>query len=129
MPIYLWRCESCGSRSEHHHPIQQGCQCKVTACMGCGGAMRRDYRDIGTTVVTAFKPHYNYSVGQYVHSMREFKDALNRGSDEQSERTGMDHRYVPIEYGEAKNTNEEGLESTYRERRKLGLDKPKRTYH
>lgn len=46
---------------------------------------------------STFRPHFNAAVGQYVSSDRQFRDALRRGSDMQSERTGMEHRYVPID--------------------------------
>lgn len=72
-----------------------------------------------------FQGHFNPSVGRYVNSMADFKAALARGSDEASERLGFEHRYVPIEAGEAQGVTEEGLESQARFRRNAGLDEPK----
>lgn len=87
--------------------------------------MKRVY---SASVLTAFQPHFNHSVGKYVRSMREFKDALNQGSDEMSNRLGHEHRYVPLESGEAPGVTEEGLDSQKRERRRVGYDERKRSY-
>lgn len=38
--------------------------------------------------------HFNHSVGSYVSNPRELKDKLKQGSDEQSEKLGMEHRFV-----------------------------------
>ena len=43
----------------------------------------------------AFQPHYNWSVGEYVETDRDYRDALKRCSDEQSARTGIDADYQP----------------------------------
>jgi len=37
------------------------------------------------------------AVGRYVQNQRDFNDALKKASDEASENTGMEHRYVPID--------------------------------
>lgn len=52
-------------------------------------------------VAIPWKAHFNHSVGKVVNSRQEFKDALSRGSDEASERTGMDHKFVSVEAGDA----------------------------
>jgi hypothetical protein len=41
--------------------------------------------------------HFNPAVGRHVSNGRDFRDALKRASDEASENTGMEHRYVPID--------------------------------
>lgn len=43
----------------------------------------------------AFKPHYNYAVGKYVSTDREFRDALKVCSERNSVSTGIDHNYEP----------------------------------
>ena len=40
---------------------------------------------------------YSQAVGRYVQNKRDFKSALSRASDEASENTGMEHRFVPID--------------------------------
>lgn len=42
-----------------------------------------------------FKPHFNYAVGKYVNSDREFRDELKRAGDTNSEITGTGHSYEP----------------------------------
>jgi hypothetical protein len=43
-----------------------------------------------------------------------------------SARMGFDHNYQPIDPQEVPGRTEEGLDSTYRQRRAKGLDEPKR---
>ena len=42
---------------------------------------------------TAFQPHYNYSVGQYVDTELSFADALKRRAEENTISTGTEHVY------------------------------------
>lgn len=44
-----------------------------------------------------FTPHYNHSVGKYVRSDRDYRDALRRASDTQSAVTGIDADYQPVD--------------------------------
>lgn len=41
--------------------------------------------------------HYNPTVGSYVRSQRQFNDELNRAADKQSEATGLEHEYAPVD--------------------------------
>jgi len=56
---------------------------------------------------TAFQPHFNYSVGQYVNTEHEFRSALRRRADENSMLTGTDHTY------EMRDPSELGREAPY----------------
>lgn len=53
----------------------------------------------------AYRPmmheHMNSTVGAPISSMRQFEDALKRRSEEATLNTGMEHRYVPVEPGDA----------------------------
>lgn len=61
--------------------------CTGPDCFGC------HIKTIQLRPTTAFQPHYNYSVGHYVNSEREFRDILNREADHNSLYTGTEHNY------------------------------------
>lgn len=42
---------------------------------------------------SAFQPHYNYCVGQYVNTESEFKNTLRRRAEENTIATGTEHTY------------------------------------
>lgn len=66
------------------------------------------------SVATGWMPHYNHSVGRYVRTRGEFLDALRSASEKQSERTGVEHNYQPVELGEVQGVTEEGMDATRR---------------
>jgi hypothetical protein len=43
--------------------------------------------------ITAFQPHFNYSVGSYVKTEQEFRDTLKRRAEENTFATGTEHNY------------------------------------
>lgn len=69
-------------------------------CESCGCKARRVYTPLAFK--KPWEPHFNHSVGQYVRNEQEFRSALSRGSDEASERTGMEHRYTSVQPGDVK---------------------------
>jgi hypothetical protein len=77
------------------------------------------------------EPHWNNAIGAYVRNRAEFEDGLKRKSDEASERTGTEHRYVPVEWVDAKSAGrvtEEGLDKTEQARVDLGQQDLKRRH-
>jgi len=44
-----------------------------------------------------FQPHFNHAVGKAVTNRREYLDELKRASDKQSETTGIDADYQPVD--------------------------------
>lgn len=88
MPIYEYRCTNCGASTDStSRNITHPSNC-------CQAPLRRKF---SVNVASTFKPHFNNAVGQYVRNEQEFRDALKRGSEQQSERTGMEHNYTPID--------------------------------
>jgi hypothetical protein len=57
-----------------------------------------------TLRTTAFQPHFNYSVGSYVTTEQQFKDALNRRAEENTIQTGTYHNYEMRDPGELSQT-------------------------
>lgn len=80
--------------------------------------------------VFQFKPdtpeHFNHSVGRYVSNERELRDAIKRQSDEASERNGIEANLEFLTRADmadptAHGVTDEGLESSRREWRDMGL--------
>jgi hypothetical protein len=68
---------------------------------------------------TPFAEHYNPSTGKRVRTRSGFASELSRQSDEASERTGIEHNYVPVDPRESPSSlgvTEEGLYETARRR-------------
>lgn len=67
---------------------------------------------------TAFQPHFNHAVGQYVRTKAEFSDALKVLSDKQTARTGIPHNYVPVDQSEsiAFGADDQGMDDYHRNR-------------
>jgi putative FmdB family regulatory protein len=90
VPVYEYRCRECGLTEELNQRYE------VIQC-SCRGTMKRVF---SFSIGTAFQPHFNYTVGEYVSSSRAFDDALRRRADENSAATGMEHRYVRTDPGD-----------------------------
>lgn len=120
MALYEMRCPA-GHTKDKYAPMSA--PATSTSCT-CGEVMRRVFT--APALAVGWVPHFSHTVGQYVSSRREFDAALSRGSDEASERTGMEHRYRAIDPEEAGATDE-GMEATRRKHRELGWTKPEVT--
>lgn len=58
-------------------------------------------------VVQGFQGHYNHSVGAYVADRGDFRAALEQRSEELTKRTGIEHKFAPIDAGEAPGVDRE----------------------
>lgn len=92
MPIYEYRCRSCGNTRESTS------RDAATQCTLCGGNSARDYGSV--LLGSSFVPHFNHAVGAHVSNERDFKAKLNQRADENSARTGTDHKYEMIYPGD-----------------------------
>lgn len=99
MPTYEYKCVNCGAR-------------RVTATHSSGELIfRQDCPSCGVTSRAkrvfsfAFKPimheHFNHTIGRPISDMKQFRSELDRASDEASRTTGIEHRYKPVEWGDA----------------------------
>lgn len=122
--LFGYVCEGCNAEFESETSVPIGVAHPVARCPGCGGALRR------MASMPAFKrgmeTHFNHTVGTVVSNMGQFKSELHKASDEVSERTGMEHKFEPVDTGDpaAHGVTDEGLDSTRKMRRKMGLDDP-----
>src|SRR4051812_21564319 len=93
MKLFSYKCVDCGylfDLTVNDPPV---------VCVRCDGWAKRDYSTVQLSRPT-FVPHFNHTVGEHVSSSRDFDNALKRKSEEQSERTGMDHSYARLDPGD-----------------------------
>lgn len=121
MPIYAMRCDGCGQDAERYAPIATPKQ--STGCE-CGATLRRRWTP--PAVLTAFRSHWNASVGAFVTSRRDFEDRLKQGAEEMSQALGTDTRYVSMDAAEAPHSDE-GLHEQQRAWRDSGWTESART--
>lgn len=67
-------------------------------CFGC------KVKTVQLRPSTAFQPHFNYSVGEYVETEEQFRSSLRRRADENSIATGTDHNYEMRDPGEMRSS-------------------------
>lgn len=92
MTVYAYRCRECGAtRDSLQREDVQPCP--------CGGLSRRDWSRVQFGA-QPFKPHWNYATGTYVNNRNEFEDHLKRKAANNSDQTGMEHSYAPLDPGE-----------------------------
>lgn len=86
----------------------------------CMGVLTRVW---GFQQAPGMPEHFNRSVGAVVSSHRQFERELRRASDEATERTGIEHRYVPVDPTDrrALGVTDAGLDATNRHRVAEGL--------
>lgn len=72
--------------------------------------------------------HYNLAVGQYVSNERELRDSLKVASERATIRTGVEHRFVPVDLRDKErlNVTEEGLDETMKVQTDSGQREAKR---
>lgn len=89
-PTYPFKC-ACGHKADIIKPIRD--HDTPEPCDKCGALMSKDYGDPGWAKAgkIVFNGHFNQSLGQYVGSARDVKDAQNKIKDE----TGS----MPVEIG------------------------------
>jgi putative FmdB family regulatory protein len=91
MPVYEFKCKEC------HASTEKLSTTSVERCDRCSGPLKRVFTCNLPSPRTGFKPHYNYTVGAYVSSWSDYCDKLQLRSEHNSEVTGIEHSYTPIE--------------------------------
>lgn len=117
MAVYEFQCRSCGREYEspdislHSH----------STC-NCGSPLRKLFRSvkIGGRLNGrfAFQPHYNYAVGSFVRTDREFRTKLSDAAKRQSDELEAEHTYTPVYPGDLPspppNVDSNAIESSLR---------------
>lgn len=97
-----------------------------SVCPLCDGRLVRMVSS--PNIVPGWQGGFAVATNSFVNSERQFKSELSRKSDEMSERTGANHKFVPVDLreGAALGVTEEGLDATRKRRRDSGDDLPTR---
>ena len=116
--MYSFVCVQCGTEVESREHASIGQSHPSSPCPLCGGRLVR-YVAPSFGVQRSMPEHFNIALGKPISNDAQFRSELSRASDEQSERTGMDAHYVPVDIREqaALGVTDEGLDTTAKVRR------------
>ena len=123
MTLYEYRCQLCGhieTSDERADDLRHRSHVKRGEVLVCSGLLRRVW---AVNFAPVMQEHFNSTVQRPISSMRQFEQELRRASDEASERTGIDHRFAPVDPTDRKalGVTSDGLEATNRTRQANGL--------
>lgn len=107
MAIYEFRCRSCGWIEMYPtRDVDELC----ARCLR--GRMQRVW---SFQMAPVWHAHPNHSTGTVVSDPRQFERDLARKSEEQTERTGIQHNYVPVDHSDTTKlgVTDAGLKETY----------------
>lgn len=116
MPTYEYRCDQCAHLTtvtkplNEHHTIRPTFMADCPVCRHLTTFKRR----FSFTFQPPMAEHFNTTVNKPISSMRQFRDELKRASAEATERTGIEHDYQPVEWGdtEALGVTNEGIDES-----------------
>lgn len=113
--LYHYRCRGCGAEALVEHRADT-----LGECAGCEGELRRVW---SVNVAPVMHEHWNTTVQKPISSMRQFETELRRASDEATARTGIEHRFAPVDPTDRKalGVTSEGMDTTNRARVAAGL--------
>ena len=117
MPVYLYRCRECGV---HGEKWQRHTEEPLVDCPECDAdALKRVY---SFAMKAIMHEHFDPTVGKVISDPRQFKEELSRASEKESERTGRNVNYVPVDLSdkESLRVTDEGLDSTMRRKTQTG---------
>lgn len=100
MPLYTFRCRGCGRTQTIQSSIANYPDTPSAYCTVCHSAMARDYKADKPRPAAMWPEHYNPSTGTVVRSRQQLQDDLNRGADDQFNRTGIPSSPVVVERGD-----------------------------
>lgn len=125
--IYNFLCDDCA----HEECFDPGYGMSIGdlthyLCERCYGGLRRS---ASFCVQRPMIEHLNVTTGMPVSSEKQFKEQLKIKSDEATQRTGMDHKFVPCDVTDMKalGVTGDGIDESRRTRRAQGLDQPDST--
>lgn len=117
MPLYEYKCRECGTPTTLASRVEN----PDLPCRTCG-EITRHRRVFGFALKPMMHEHYNKAVGKPISDMHRFEAELRKKSDLASEHTGIEHRFVPVEYGDAAavGATNEGIDESNRIRSMRG---------
>lgn len=95
MPIYEYKCPKCDTRVLSPKRDNQ----LTVVCKNCAEFITHQ-RVFSFTFRPLMHEHYNHTVHKPVSDMKQFAAELRKQSDLATERTGIEHSYVPVEHGD-----------------------------
>lgn len=97
MALYEYKCPECQSRTT----VQQHGSRLEIPCVACGfgGPLKRVWN---VQIAPVMQAHYNISVGQEISDNKQFERVLREKSDQAWEKTGIPHRFVPVDRSDKK---------------------------
>lgn len=105
---YEYKCKECGNvLLSQTHGLESLISCGV-----CDGPIRRVY---SISVKRDIPEHFNPQTGGVVRGMQQLKRDLRDAGDKQWERTGIPHRYIPMDLRELPQPAEAREESDRRQ--------------
>lgn len=107
MPIYEFKCPTCGAR--YHFMDRDHLDDR---CVNCNTHLKRVF---SFAIRPTMPDHFNNSTNTYVRNESHFRDELKRLSEEATEYTGIEHDYKPVDWRDKETigVTEEGLDDTY----------------
>lgn len=97
MPLYTFKCKSCGNPHQIVSSIADYPTHPLAQCYNCHGEMVRDYAADKPQPAPMWQEHYNPSTGTVVRSRQQLQDDLNRGAEENFNRTGIPSSPVVVD--------------------------------
>lgn len=119
MTIYEFKCR-CGGFTRDL-PMADRDRPLSYPCPHCGELPRRNF---SFRMGQVMHEHFNQSTGTVVSSMRQFNDTLKRQSDEQTAKTGIEHRFVPCDMKDLHSGSDKGMKETHDFKVRAGLKEP-----
>lgn len=94
---YEYKCPVCGT----HVNAQQRNDRLYKMCAVCHREQSH-VRVFSFSVAIPFKEHFNASAGQHVSSRVQHADILKAASEVETAKSGVEHKYVPVDPADAK---------------------------
>lgn len=93
---YAYRCPVCRGEILHDEPHDR----LNAICRSCGAQEFK--RVFSFSMAIPFKEHFNAATGQVVSSKTKHADILKAQSETETIRSGVEHKFVPVDPADAK---------------------------
>lgn len=97
MPSYAYACQDCGRENTATTPHD-----RLMLCCPCNMSTLHMHKRVWSVqFASVMHEHLNQATGKPTSSRRQFRDDLARASDEASQYTGVEHKFVEVGPDEA----------------------------
>lgn len=129
--IWEYQCKECGITFQTSDPNEKAAMDQVCGYglyhnfdpTPCNGLIKRVF---SFSIARSMPAHYNQSAGQYISNERELKDVFKAQSEAATERTGIEHHFIPVDPQDKERlgVTSAGLAETYERRKALNMPIP-----